>query len=93
MPNTKSKINQEAMTKLTNYEKHLQEEMKNKEFREAFEKEGVCLKDKIFIPTVAEKKSLKRAREKKLLLQKQIIRSSTSQGGQTSINDKLQLFQ
>ncbi|MCK4554156.1 helix-turn-helix transcriptional regulator [Candidatus Parcubacteria bacterium] len=31
------------MVKLTNYEKHLQEKMKIKEFREAFEKEGVRL--------------------------------------------------
>ncbi len=37
--------------------------MKNKEFREAFEKEGVRLQNKIFTPTVAEKKFLKRARK------------------------------
>ena len=43
MSNAKLKINQEAKVGLTNFEKHIQKEMKNKEFREAFKKEGVRL--------------------------------------------------
>ncbi len=78
------------MTKLTNYEKHFQKEMKNKTFQRAYEKEDQRLVIAYNIAQLRKKEKLSQAELARKLGTTQSVVARMENGGQNFTTDNLQ---